>query len=82
MRYRDVTPNPSNRLRLPASHPILATLTIDLANWGDLQRLNADNEDNQDTRIVGHDPPRVGKITVFIACASENIRDRLEAAWN
>ncbi len=37
MRYRDVTPNPSNRFRLPASHPVLATPTIDVANWGHLQ---------------------------------------------
>lgn len=76
MRYRDIS---TDRFRLPASHPVLATLTIDVANWGHLQRLNADNED---TRIVGHDPPRGEKITVFIACSAENVRDRLEDAWD
>ena len=76
MRYRDITQ--ANRIRLPATHPILAEIVIEQEKWYDLQRLNADNED---TRIVGHDPPRGAKITVFIACASEDVRDRLEDGW-
>jgi hypothetical protein len=76
MRYRDITQ--TNRFRLPAPHPILAEIVIDQENWYDLQRLNADNKD---THIVGHDPPRCGKIAVFIACASEDVRDRLEGGW-
>lgn len=79
MRYRDIEPTISTRFRLPSGYPVLATLTIDTANWGHLQRLNADNED---THIVGHDPPRGGKITVFIACASDEVRCRLEDGWS
>ena len=34
MKYRDVTPTANDRFRLPASHPILAELTIDAGRGG------------------------------------------------
>ena len=58
--------------------PILAELTIDPAQWYDLQRLNADNED---THIVGHDDPGDGMMTVYLACSSDEVKRRLEAGW-
>jgi hypothetical protein len=67
-----------SRTPLPASHPILAEITIDPVRLYDLERLNADNPD---TRIVGHDEPHDGQMTVYIACASEEVRRRLEDGW-
>lgn len=78
MRYRDVTPTANNRFRLPASHPILAKIVLDPVNWYDIQRLNADNPA---TQIVGHDEPHNGQMTVYIACASEEVQRRMEDGW-
>jgi hypothetical protein len=39
----NIEPTISNRFRLPPTHPILAEITIDPADWYDLQRLDADN---------------------------------------
>jgi hypothetical protein len=75
MKYREITPD---RFRLPASHPILATLTINPADWFKFQRLNADSPV---THIVGHDILD-GTMTVLIACASDEVRQRLEDGWS
>lgn len=76
MRYRDITQ--TNRFRLPATHPILAEIVIDPVNWYDLQRLN---DDNPATRILGYDDPEGGMMTAYIACASDEIKRRLEDGW-
>jgi hypothetical protein len=75
MKYREIT---ADRFRLPASHPILSEITIDPVNWHDLQRLDADD---LTMHIVGHDAPQDGQMTVYVACASRAVRDRLEDAW-
>jgi hypothetical protein len=79
MRYHDITSAMGNRFRLPASHPILAEISIDTGRLYDLERLNADNPD---TRIVGHDNPDNDRMTVFVACSSEEVRRRLEDGWD
>ena len=79
MRYHDITSATGNRFRLPASHPILASISIDPVRLYDLERLNADNPD---TQIVGHDNPNDGRMTVFVACSTENVRRRLEDGWD
>ena len=56
MRHHDITPT-HNRFRLPTSHPFLATLSINPAEWYHLQRLDAANPD---TDIIGHDAPQDG----------------------
>jgi hypothetical protein len=78
MRYRDITSDVGNRCRLPPSHPILARISIDPVDWQNLQRLNADNPA---TQIVGHDEPHDGQMTVYIACASEEVQRRMEDGW-
>ena len=78
MRYRDITADMVNRFRLPPSHPILAEITIDPVDWYDLQRLEADNPA---THIVGHDAPQNGQMTVYVACASDGVKRRVEDAW-
>ena len=47
MRYHDVS---QGRFRLPSSHPVLATISIDPVDWCRFQQLN---EDNPETRIIG-----------------------------
>lgn len=78
MRYRDIQPTASHRFRLPTSHPILAEIDIDPADWCNFQRLN---EDNPATHIVGHDTPTGGTMTVFVACSSDEVQKRLNDGW-
>jgi hypothetical protein len=73
--YRNIT---ADRFRLPPSHPILLRLPIDPVAWDHLQRLS---EDNPAVRILGHDEPRDEQMTVYVACASRETRDRLEDGW-
>jgi hypothetical protein len=77
MRYREITADPSNRFQLPSSHPVLAQVDIEPADWHDFHRLDADNPA---THIVGHDILD-GRMTVFVACASDEVRQRLEDGW-
>jgi len=65
--------------RLPASQPVLATLSIALLEWQDFQRLDADNPD---TTIVSYTDSQSGMVTAYVGCISDEARDLLEAAWN
>ncbi len=75
MKYREIT---SDRFRLPPSHPILAVVDIDPADWHQFERLDADNPA---TRILGHDTPCDGRMVIHVACASKETRQRLEDGW-
>ena len=75
MKYRDIA---TDRFQLPSTHPILATLSIDPADWHRLQELNADNPA---TRLLGRDEPHDERLTVYVACASREVRRRLEDGW-
>ena len=75
MKDRDIA---TDRFQLPSTHPILATLRIDPADWHRLQELNADNPA---TRLLGHDEPHDERLTVDVACASREVRRRLEDGW-
>ena len=79
MRYRDVTPNPSNRFRLPEGYPVLAEVNLDPVNWFEFERHFANTEV---TKIIGRDTPRDGRMVVHVACASASVRDRLEDGWD
>jgi hypothetical protein len=68
---------PDHRFKLPRSHPHLATVTLDPINWHRFQQLA---EDNPGTRVMGHEVSG-GTITVHVACADDEVRDRLEDAW-
>lgn len=78
MRYSDIEPTVSRRFRLPTSHPILTAINIDPANWYRFQNLN---EDTPATKIVGYDEPQDGLMTIHVACASDEVRDRLLDGW-
>jgi hypothetical protein len=76
MRYADIADAGANRFRLPPSHPVLAKIIIDPVDWSRLEQLCSDN---RATRILGCDDQENGAVTVSIACASLEIRRRLEA---
>ena len=66
--------------RMPKSHPVLCELTIDVMKWYRFQQLN---DCTSETNIVGHDDPtKDGQITVYVACANEDVKDALEDGWN
>ena len=75
----DIQSSADHRFRLPPSHPHLATITIDPVDWCRFQQLN---DDNPATRIMTHDDPVDGMMTVFVACASTSVRDRLLDGWD
>lgn len=64
--------------RLPASHPHLLELQIDPGDW---HRFNQFAEDDPTFRIIGHDDPENGLMTVRIACGSPKVAEQLSDAW-
>jgi hypothetical protein len=77
MKYIEIETH-GKMLKLPASHPHFLELRIDPVDWFHLTQLA---EDNPGVRIVGHDDPDGGLMTVRVACASEAVLDRLAEAW-
>jgi hypothetical protein len=75
MRYHDIT---VGRFRLPPSHPFLAEIAINPADWPKFQQMV---EDNPATKLVGRDDPRDERMVVYVACASKETRRRLEDGW-
>jgi hypothetical protein len=73
----DIIAGVSNRFRLPPSHPILAAIVTDPANWFHFERLD---DDNPATLILGHDTPSDGRMTIFVACASDEVRQPWKTA--
>ena len=68
----------AERFRMPHSHPVLAVITIGLVDWYNFQRLN---DNRPETNVIGHDQPRDGRITIHLACISEEIKASLEEGW-
>jgi hypothetical protein len=76
--HDDTEPTTRKWHRLPPSHQILAQIMIDPADWHQLQQLDAANPA---TQIVGHDDPQGELMTVYVACTSAKVRDRLLDGW-
>jgi hypothetical protein len=70
---------PDNRFLLPASHPILAEVAIDPADWDRFEEMA---DENPAIRLLGRDDPYDEKMVVYIACASRKTRDRLQDGWS
>jgi hypothetical protein len=66
------------RLSMPMSHPVPVAVTINLVDWFNFQRLN---DNRPETNVIGHDEPRDGRITIYVACVSEEIKKLLEDGW-
>ncbi len=71
-------PKPRRRLPLPPSHPVPVEIVIDPMDWHRFEQLA---EDTPAVRIIGHDDPQDGLMTVYVGCADHDVRERLEKAW-
>jgi hypothetical protein len=74
----DIEPTTKRRLRLPTGYPVLAEIVLEPADWFRFERLIGDTPA---TRIIGHEGPADGWLTVHVACASDEVRDHLEDGW-
>lgn len=68
----------SHHLTMPASHPVLAQITINVIDFHNFCRMS---EQAFDTNIIGHDDPQDGRMIVYAACSSQDTVDRLTYAW-
>lgn len=62
----------------PASHPHIATITIDPADWHRLERMI---EDARELRLVRLDDDQPDRWVVVIGCASERVREMIQDGW-
>lgn len=76
MRLKEIA---NREVRLPPSHPVLAVVEIDATAWHRFQQLA---DDAAGVRIVGHCPAARGRMTVYLGCGSDTIRQHLEEAWS
>jgi hypothetical protein len=65
-------------IRLPASHRFPAEITIDTI---DLNHLCRFAERSAEVNFVGHDEPTGNKVTVYVACNSDEVRQILLCSW-
>jgi hypothetical protein len=79
MRYRDIQTSANHRFRLPSGYPALAEIVIEPADWYRFEQLVGNTED---TRIIGHDDLRNGMMTVYVACTSTEVQNRLHDGWD
>ena len=68
----------SDHIRMPNSHSMLAQITINVIDFHNFCLMA---ERTFDTNIIGHDEPENGRVTVYVACSSDETVDRLTYAW-
>lgn len=61
------------------SHPILAEITLNVERFHHLSCLI---EDNAELRMIGHDDPDDGMMTVYIACVDHDVAEAMEDGWS
>ena len=64
--------------RISRTHPHLATIVMDPARWHEFERMF---EDRPEVKIRKLDHTTADAWTVYVACASETVRDLLESNW-
>jgi hypothetical protein len=65
-------------IRLPASHPFPAEITIGTIDLNNLCRF-ADG--SAEINVIGHDEPTGDKVTVCVTCNSDEVRRILLHSW-
>lgn len=70
MRLHQITP--------PASHPYIAEITIDPADWNRVQRMI---EEARELRLIELDESQPDGWTVRIGCASLRVQEAVEENW-
>jgi len=76
MRYRDM--EEAEEVRLPRGYPVLAEIRIDPVDWFRFEQMVGDTPV---TYVIGHESPCDARMTVYVACASDEVRDRLRDGW-
>jgi hypothetical protein len=66
-------------IRLPVSHPFPAEITIGTIDLNNLCRFA---ECSAEINVIGHDEPTDNKVTVYVACVSEEVRQVLLHSWD
>jgi hypothetical protein len=66
-------------IQLPASHPFPAEITIGTIDLNNLCRFA---ERSAEINVIGHDEPIGNKITVHLACATDQVRQVLLHSWD
>jgi hypothetical protein len=74
MRHADIT-HPHTGT---TTHPFVATIAMEPATWAKFQRTF---EDQKEVQQLGVDRSEPDMWTVFVACASREVRDLLESNW-
>jgi hypothetical protein len=64
--------------RISRTHPHLAAIVMDPARWYDFERTF---EDRPEVRVLKLDDRTPDAWTVYLGCASKEVRDLLEASW-
>jgi hypothetical protein len=65
-------------IRLPASHPFPAEVTIGTT---DLYNICRFAERSAEINVIGHDEPTGNKVTVYLTCNSAEARQVLLHSW-
>ena len=73
MRYHDITPIQSS-----TTHPHIAEIVMDPAKWSKFERAF---EGRPEVNILRVDRQVPDAWIVYVACASEDVRDLLESNW-
>lgn len=66
------------RPQLPSTHPVLAVLEIDRDVWQHFRQLAQAVEG---VRIAAHCPTARGRVTVYVGCGDDRMRQVLETTW-
>ena len=73
-----MTDNEQMPIKGTKTHPYVATIVMDPATWS---RFEANFEDRPEVKIRQLDSSQPDQWTVYVACASERVRDLLESGW-
>jgi hypothetical protein len=60
------------------THPYVATIVMDPARWYDFERRF---DDRPEVKILKLDHRAADAWTVYVGCASDEVRDQLESNW-
>jgi hypothetical protein len=76
MRYSDIADYPRRWDR--DRYPSVAHVYIATGQFGDFERLI---EDQTQTTMLGHHIADDGKVLVYVACSSDDVKDSIESHW-
>ena len=65
-------------IKTPPTHPYVAQIVMDPVRWYDFERTF---EDRPEVKILKLDHRTPDFWTVFVGCASEEVKDLLESGW-